>query len=74
MDIFPNWGAFSQKENDKVEHELSETEDDEYQHDNYEHNNGKDRCHNSDNLPVQVRPTILDNRDIGDRIKPLNFK
>ena len=67
MDLVLNWDSFSQPENDEIEYDLSETEHDEHEQDNYEDNNGRDHCHNSDNLSGQARTTILGNKDIGDR-------
>ena len=51
MNQVPNWDPFSQKEKDKVDFELSETENEQ---NNCEHDNGRDQCHNSDNLAGQV--------------------
>ena len=63
-----------QQENDELEYELSETKIDEYEQDNYEDNNGRDQYLNSDKLPDQVGTTILNDQDMGDRMKSFNFK
>ena len=74
MDQVPDWDSFSQQENNEVEHEFSETKHDEHDQDNYEDNNERNQCQSSGNFPGQVRTTVLDDHDIGDRIKTLSFK
>ena len=69
MDQVPNRDSFSQQENIEVEHELYKTEHDEHDQDNYEDNNERNQCQSPENLPGQVRTTVLDDQDIDDRIK-----
>ena len=74
MDQVSNWDYFLQQENNEVGYELSETKHDQHDQDNYEDNNERNQCQSSDNSPGQVRTTVLDDHDIGDRIKTLYFK
>ena len=72
MDLVSDADHFSQQKNDEVRYNLSETEHDEHEQDNYDRNNGRDQCHNSNNLPGKVRTTVLDDQDMK-KLHPLTL-
>ena len=52
------------QESNEFQHDWSETENDEREQENYNSNSGRDQCHNSNNLPVKVRTTVLNDQDL----------